>query len=182
MFIYLIQYNNLFLIITLFITFFNFSALHSQDLKEAVILDEVELISKMSYDSKEYYYYKKKILNVYHYLDTIENIILELDSQLLFATKKREKKKVIKNYKKELIERFINDIKSLTRKEGVILSKLVYRKFGFSVYDILQKYKGVWSAFWWQNLAILYDGDIKSKFYPKRNKEDFLIEKIVKDL
>ena len=63
MFIYLIQYNNLFLIITLFITFFNFSALHSQDLKEAVILDEVELISKMSYDSKEYYYYKKKILN-----------------------------------------------------------------------------------------------------------------------
>jgi len=112
MFFYFIQYNNLFLIITLFITFFNFSVLYSQDLKEDVILDEVELISKMSYDSKEYYYYKKKVLNVYHYVDTIENIILELDSQLLFATKKREKKKVIKNYKKELIKRFIDDVKS----------------------------------------------------------------------
>ena len=45
--------------------------------------------------------------------------------------------------------------------------------------DIIKKYKGKWSAFWWHNLALLYDGDIKSKYDPKKNKEDFIIEKII---
>ena len=76
----------------------------------------------------------------------------------------------------------MSEIKSLTRKEGVILSKLVYRELGISVFDLIKEYKGGWSAFWWQNLAKVYDGNIKSKFDPKKNKEDFLIEKIITDL
>ena len=79
------------------------------------------------------------------------------------------------------MDKFLIEIKSLTRKEGVILSKLVYREFGISVFDIIEKYKGKWSAFWWQNLALLYDGDIKSKYDPKKNKEDFIIEKIINE-
>ena len=161
--------------------FFNFTVLCSQVPEENIVLDEIELISKMSYDSKQYFFYKNKVTKVYHYVDTLKNIISEIDDTLLTFSKKRLQKKVIKGYKRKLMERFMNDVKSLTRKEGVILSKLVFREFGFSVYDIIKKYNGTWSAFWWQNLAKLYDGDIKSNFNPKKNKEDFIIEKIIRD-
>ena len=176
---YFIQYNKLFLINTLMLIFFNFSSLCSQDFDNSIILNEVQLSDKIQYSSKEYFYYKRKVKKVFHYLDTINNIIFNIDSQLLTKSKKKYKKNFIRNYKKKLMDKFLIEIKSLTRKEGVILSKLVYREFGISVFDIIEKYKGKWSAFWWQNLALLYDGDIKSKYDPKKNKEDFIIEKII---
>ena len=181
MLFYFLQYNNLFLIITSLIVFFNFSVSYSQVIEEDILLEEVDLITKMPYTAKEYFYYKKKVFKVYRYIDTVQNIILDLDNQLVVAQKKRKKKIIIKNYKKDLMERFMVEVKSLTRKEGVVLSKLVYRELGVSVFDIIKKYQGGWSAFWWQNLAKLYDGDINSKFNPKKNKEDFLIEKILSD-
>tara|TARA_B100001758_G_C18362610_1_gene586664 strand:+ start:33 stop:596 length:564 start_codon:yes stop_codon:yes gene_type:complete len=181
MFFYFFQYNNLFLIIAFLLVFFNFSVSHSQVLESDVILEEVDLISKMPYTKSEYFYYKKKVFKVHRYLDTIRNIISDLDGQLVVVQKKRKRKKLIKNYKKDLMERFTTDIKSLTRKEGVILSKLVHRELEASVFDIIKRYKGNWSAFWWQNLAKLYDGDINSQFNPKKNKEDFLIEKILSE-
>jgi len=107
-------------------------------------------------------------------------LITELDNELLLESKNRKKRKIIRNYKKDLMDRFLLEIKSLTRKDGVILSKLIYRDLGVSVFDLIKKYKGGWSAFWWQNLANLYDGNLNSEFNPTKNKEDFLIEKIIK--
>ena len=180
MFFYFVQYNKLFLINTLLISFFSLSVLFSQIPENDIVLDEVLLSSKMLYTKKEYFFYKKKVLKVYHYVDTLRNVITELDNELLLESKKRKKRKIIRNYKKDLMDRFLLEIKSLTRKDGVILSKLIYRDFGVSVFDLIKEYKGNWSAFWWQNLANLYDGNLTSEFNPTKNKEDFLIEKIIK--
>ena len=180
MFFYFLQYNNLFLINTLLVSFFSLSILFSQTPENDIVLDEVLLSSKMLYTKKEYFFYKKKVLKVYHYVDTLRNLITELDNELLLESKNRKKRKIIRNYKKDLMDRFLLEIKSLTRKDGVILSKLIYRDLGVSVFDLIKKYKGGWSAFWWQNLANLYDGNLNSEFNPTKNKEDFLIEKIIK--
>ena len=93
----------------------------------------------------------------------------------------RLKKKIIRKYRNELMNRFLNQIKSLTRKEGVILCKLIYRKNNITVFSLIRKYRGSWNAFWWQRLSKIYEGDLKSSFYPKKNKEDFLIEKVIED-
>ena len=79
------------------------------------------------------------------------------------------------------MNRFLNQIKSLTRKEGVILCKLIYRKNNITVFSLIRKYRGSWNAFWWQRLSKIYEGDLKSSFYPKKNKEDFLIEKVIEN-
>ena len=180
MFFYFLQYNNLFLINTLLISFFSLSVLFSQTPENDIVLDEVLLSSKMLYTKKEYFFYKKKVLKVYHYVDTLRNVIAELDNELLLESKNRKKRKIIRNYKKDLMDRFLLEIKSLTRKDGVVLSKLIYRDLGVSVFDLIKQYKGGWSAFWWQNLANLYDGNLNSEFNPTKNKEDFLIEKVIK--
>ena len=89
---YFIQYNKLFLINTLMLIFFNFSSSYSQDFDNSIILNEVQLTDKIQYSSKEYFFYKRKVKKVYHYLDTINNIIFDIDSQLLTKSKKKHKK------------------------------------------------------------------------------------------
>ena len=90
---YFIQYNKLFLINTLMLIFFNISSLYSQDFDNSIILNEVELSDKIQYSYKEYFFYKRKVKKVYHYLDTINNIIFDIDSQLLTKSKKKKQKK-----------------------------------------------------------------------------------------
>jgi len=180
---YFFQYNNLFLIISILIVFLNFTYLFSQNPDEKnITLNEVSLIGNMPYTASEYFLLKKKILKVYHYIDTLEKIIIVVDDDLGQLSSKKSKKRFVKSFQKELMAKFLVEIKSLTKKEGVILSKLIYRNMGITVFDLIKQYKGSWSAFWWQSLAKLYDGNIKSTFNPEKNKEDFLIEKIILDI
>ena len=178
---YFFQYNNLFLINSLLAIIFNLNISFSQDSTNVIELNEVDLKTKMSYSFNDYYFYEKKVLKVYHYVDTLSLIISKLDTELNFEKKKRLKKKIIRKYRNELMNRFLNQIKSLTRKEGVILCKLIYRKNNITVFSLIRKYRGSWNAFWWQRLSKIYEGDLKSSFYPKKNKEDFLIEKVIEN-
>ena len=68
-------------VVTSLIVFFAFSSSYSQVLEEDVLLEEIDLITKMPYTTKEYFYYKKKVFKVYHYIDTIQNIICGISTQ-----------------------------------------------------------------------------------------------------
>ena len=90
---YFFQYNNLFLINSLLAIIFNFNISFSQDSTNVIELDEVDLKTKMSYSFNEYYFYEKKVLKVYNYVDTLSFIISKLDAELKFEKKRRLKKK-----------------------------------------------------------------------------------------
>ena len=76
---------------------------------------------------------------------------------------------------------FRKEMMSLSRKEGVILSKLIYREFNTSVYDIISLYRGEVHALLWQSLSRIYEGDLKSEFNPKKNREDLFIDFIIEN-
>ena len=80
---------------------------------------------------------------------------------------------------KKLMNRFSKNVSNLTRQEGVLLSKLIYREFNETVYDIITRYRGRVHAFFWNRLSKIYDGNLKSSYNPKKNKEDFYIEDIL---
>jgi len=90
---YFFQYNNLFLINALLAIFLNFNITLSQDTTNFIELSEVNLTTKMSYSFNEYYFYEKKVLKVYHYIDSLSSIISRLDSDLQFEKKRRFRKK-----------------------------------------------------------------------------------------
>ena len=79
------------------------------------------------------------------------------------------------------MNQFREDVMSLSRKEGVVLSKLVYREFNMDVYQIITNYRGSFHAFWWHQISKLYDGDLKSTFNVKESQEDFFIEIILQE-
>ena len=76
-----------FLINSLLAIIFNFNISFSQDSTNVIELDEVDLKTKMSYSFNEYYFYEKKVLKVYNYVDTLSLIISKLDAELKFEKK-----------------------------------------------------------------------------------------------
>ena len=118
------------------------------------------------------------MLFLYEYT-SIKNIIVLADTDLEDFAKKRLSRRYTRKLQKQLINHFREDITNLTRKEGVVLSKLIYREFNMTAYDIISNYRGGFHAFWWQQISKVYDGNLKSTFDPGLNKEDLLIEHIV---
>ncbi len=147
------------------------------------VLDEVLIIPTPTFDSKEarrrYYILRRKVIKVYPYAVLAGDKLDSLNLRLMDIKKKRKRKKLIKRYQKFLEEKFEPELRELTRSEGQILSKLIYRETGLSVFDLIKEYRSGWSAFWWNATASWYDIDIKKPYEPGANEEDKLIENIL---
>ncbi len=118
-------------------------------------------------------------MKVYPYAVLAGNKLDSLNLNLDNITSKRKRKKYIKTYQKFLEEKFEPELRELTRSEGQILSKLIYRETGMSVHDLIKQYRSGWSAFWWNTTANWYDIDIKKPYDPAISEEDKLIENIL---
>ena len=70
-------------------------------------------------------------------------------------------------------------MKKLTKKEGNILVKLIYRETNLSTYKLLKQYRGGVNAFFWQTMAKIYDNNLKQKYDPENVREDMFIEHII---
>jgi len=146
-------------------------------------LQEVTLVELPKFSSleekKKYYILKRKVLKVYPYALVSSNKLDSLYLDLNSIDKKRKKKKLIKEREKFLREEFAEKLKKLTRSEGLILVKLIYREQGKTVHSYIKELKSGISAGFWQITAKIYDNNLKAKYNPEKNQEDALIENIL---
>ena len=147
------------------------------------VLDEVLFVPKPTLNDyqarRNYYNLTKKVKRVYPY---VREAALRMDSvnmQLEGIEKKRLRRKYTKSYQKYLEEKFEPELRKLTRSEGQILSKLIYRETGMNVYNIIKTYRNGWSARFWSMTANWYDIDLKRPYDPMNDAEDKLIENIL---
>ncbi len=148
------------------------------------LLDEVLVISTPTFSDaearKRYYLLMRRVIKVYPYAVEAGNRLDSLNLKLDGMSSNRKKKKYVKQYQKFLEERFEPELRELTRSEGQILSKLIYRETGMSVHDLIKEYKSGWSAFWWDAKASWFDIDLKRPYDPETNEEDQFIEGILR--
>ena len=179
-----------------FLTFLSSSLLISQD-NDVLIMVEGDSIHTRSIGLEEitvfptlvfknykekvnYYTVKRKTLKVYPYavlaserLDKLKNRLKLIDGR---ANKKRYTRLVEKYIEKELSAQ----LKKLTRTEGQILIKLIYRETGLTVYDLVKDLRNGFKAFSYSSLAKLFDISIKTEYNPEKIKEDAIIEDVLK--
>jgi hypothetical protein len=122
---------------------------------------------------------KYHIRKAYPYALRTGRIVNEVNATLEQFDKKRDDKKYIKETEKILKERFKEDLKNLTRTQGKMLTKLIYRETGFTVHELLQTYKSNISAGWWQMLAKMYNINLKEEYHPETDEFDLSMEKYV---
>ncbi|MFN4083506.1 MAG: DUF4294 domain-containing protein [Bacteroidia bacterium] len=103
--------------------------------------------------------------------------MMEQNLQALPTEKAR--KEYLKRTEKTIKDQFMDDLVNLTRSQGRILIKLIYRETGKTTYELLQTYRGDLTAIYWQALAKMFDANLKTEFDPV---EDWQIEQIIKQL
>ena len=150
---------------------------------DTILLTEIASIDIISFtDNKERWKYqilKRKVLKVYPYAIYTKQKLEEMENELDSISRKRKKKKHTKKVAKFLKEELGEELKKLTRTEGNILVKLIYRETNISTYKLLKMYRGSVNAYFWQTMAKIYDNDLKQEYDPLNNREDMWIEHII---
>ncbi|SHI95391.1 DUF4294 domain-containing protein [Pseudozobellia thermophila] len=151
--------------------------------RSSIDLDEVYLFGKLKFGSyKEklrYYILRRKTIKVYPYAKLAAERLVELNDSISKIKKKRHQKRYTKKVQKFIEEEFSEELKKLTRTEGQILVKLIYRQTGETAFNLVKELRSGWRAFWYNTTASMFDINLKEEFHPDMVHEDYLIEDIL---
>ena len=118
------------------------------------------------------------VKSVYDYSVISSAMLSAFEDTLSTISKQRDKNKYLKKANKMLKKEFGEEIKDMSITRGTYLMKLIYRNTGLTAYDIIKKYRGSGTAFWFQALCTISGQDLKKEYDP--DNEDFLINKAVR--
>lgn len=151
--------------------------------QQSIALDEVYIFGRLDFssykDKLKYYILRRKTFKVYPYAKMASERLEELNDSLLKIKRKRKKKKYTKKIQKYIEEEFSEELKKLTRTEGQILVKLIYRQTGNTTYDLVKDLRSGWRAFWYNTTAKMFKISLKEEYHPESIHEDYLIEDIL---
>lgn len=146
-----------------------------------VMLDEV-IIGKNQLDyagRKEFLILQNRVYKVYPFAKIASERLTMLDRNMARLKTNKEKKKYNKLVEDYIENEFSEKLKKLSRKQGQVLIKLIYRQTGKTTYSLIKEYKSGWKAFWSSNTAKVFDLDLKRGYSPYEVNEDYLIETIL---
>lgn len=152
-------------------------------LQSSIPLEEAYVFGTLkfsSYDDKlRYYILRRKTEKVYPYAKLAAERLVELNDSLSSIKNKRKRNKYTKKIHKYIEEEFSEELKKLTRTEGQILVKLIFRQTGTTAFDLVKDLRNGWRAFWYNTTAKFFKISIKEEFHPDQIEEDYLIEDIL---
>ena len=151
--------------------------------RSSIELNEVYIFGKLSFDSYKdklrYYILRRKTLKVYPYAKLAAERLVDLNERLTQIKSKKKKRQYTKIVQHYIEQEFSAELKKLTRTEGQILVKLIYRQTGETAFELVKDLRNGWRAFWYQTTAKMFKISIKEEFHPESIHEDYLIEDIL---
>ena len=152
--------------------------------RKSIDLNEITIYPPLEFNSIEdkirYYNVKRKTLKVYPYALLASKRLNELKKRITLIKTRSKRKKYTKIVERFIEKEFSVELKELTRTEGQILIKLIYRETGETVFMLVKKLRNGLRAFSYNSLGKLFDISIKKEYDPKNIKEDAIIEDVLK--
>ena len=152
-------------------------------IKGSIQLNEVILLPKAPYKNSDeirnYLILKRKVLKVYPYAVLASKRLDSLNKRLNRLDTRYKKKRYTKQIQKYLENEFTEELKKLKQSEGRVLIKLVDRQIGFSTYEIVKELRNGIKAFFYNITASFFNLNLKDRFNPEKNIEDYYIEDII---
>lgn len=149
-----------------------------------VFLDEILIVDKPTFTDvearKRYLLLRRRVMKVYPYAKAAGERLDSLNMNLAREKSARKRTKYTKRYQEFLEQRFEAELRKLTRSEGQILCKLVYRETDQTVFQLVRKYRNWITAVGWSVTGSWFDINIRKEYDPVGNQEDVLIEKILR--
>lgn len=150
-------------------------------LSEPIELEEITIYKERLDPAakKEFLLLQNRVYKVYPFAKIAAERLQMLNKNLTNIKGKRERKQYFSMVESYMDNEFKDRLKKLSRKQGQILVKLLYRQTGVTTYDLIKDLKSGWSAFWSNGTARMFDINLKTPYLPYEDNEDFLIETIL---
>lgn len=104
-------------------------------------------------------------------------LLVEVNDSLHCIESKKEKNQYLKTVEKELFAEYEPVLRKMSMRQGRVLIKLIDRECQVTSYEVVQIYRGNFSAFFWQGIARIFGSDLKSNYDAKG--DDALMEEVV---
>lgn len=92
----------------------------------------------------------------------------------------KERRKLMKNLEKELLDKHKEELKKWSISDGKILLKLINRETHKTPFFLIQNFRGEFSAVFWQGIARLFKNNLKEGYDPEG--DDKLLEEVVRKI
>jgi hypothetical protein len=143
--------------------------------KEIWVFPERKFTSKKQ--QQNYSRYVAKVKKVYPLAVEAKILLQKYEPQYYAVDSQRERRKLMKNLEKELLDNHKEELKKWSISDGTILLKLINRETNRTAYSIIKDFRGDVSAMFWQGIARLFKNNLKDGYSPE--DEDKLLEEIV---
>ena len=151
--------------------------------KGSIGLNEVLLLPRRPFKNSEeirkYLILKRKTIKVYPYSVMASRRLKSLNNRLLIIKTKRERRRYTRMVQKFLEDELTPELSKLTKSEGQILIKLIYRQTGITTYNLVKNLRNGLKAFLYNTTARFFDLNLKTEFNPEIILEDYYIEDII---
>ena len=149
------------------------------DLGEVVIYKPVEFENNQ--ERIDYFVLKRKVLKVYPYAKMASERLTKLNLRLEKINSRRKQKKYTRMLEKFLQEELTAELKRLTRTEGQILVKLIFRETGSTAFSLVRELRNGFKAFTYNTIAKVFKISLKESYDPLNVREDLFIEDILRN-
>lgn len=151
--------------------------------KGSIGLNEVLLLPRRPFKNSEeirkYLILKRKTIKVYPYSVMASRRLKSLNNRLLVIKTKRERRRYTRMVQKFLEDELTPELSKLTKSEGQILIKLIYRQTGITTYNLVKNLRNGVKAFLYNTTARFFDLNLKTEFNPEIVLDDYYIEDII---
>lgn len=144
------------------------------------ILVQGKLYGKWKQSYAEWTRLRNAVYVTYPYAVQASKVMNEINAQLAGVNDKNKRKQIIKAREKDLKSQFADKLTQLSVYQGKVLMKLIYRQTGNNCYEIIQDYKGSFSASFWQTIALIFGSNLRQNYEP--DGDDRAMEQIVVDV
>jgi hypothetical protein len=149
-----------------------------------VMVNDIWIYPERKFSSKKqqqkYSRYVEKVKKVYPLAVEARILLAKYEPQYYALDSQRERKKLMKNLEKELLDKHKEELKKWSISDGKILLKLIDRETNRTAYSLIKDFRGEFSAVFWQGIALLFKNNLKDGYNPE--DEDKLLEEIVRKI
>lgn len=115
---------------------------------------------------------------VYPLAKVAQEKLREMEDHLDSLSSKKEQKAYVRSVYKEIKEEYTPILLKMTMTDGRVLIRLIDRETDYTAYEVLDEFKGGFTAAFWQGVGRLFGQNLKDEY--GKSKEDRMIEMIIR--
>lgn len=120
----------------------------------------------------------RRVKKVYPYAVEAGRLLEELNDTLAVVTSEKERGRITKALEDQIVDTYTPVLENMTFSEGKILIRLIERETGYTAFELVQEFRGKFSAKFWNMIARIFSANLKQSYNPTQG-EDKLIEQII---